>query len=181
MNRPMDIRQTTFLNDQSKFLSSKIKAYIMMSLSLTRLIKRGSSVLVSYLMNIGFAWGFFSQGDCGVIRAIDSMFERDRWVGPRWWWVWSFPNQILLWMLFGTGVMKRFYTSVRGHNTCMRHKKQSLFIFNSIWKFDKEFCLFKYCYLTLPLIDHLKPFKISTFKNAHWFCTHMVIPFEQCW
>ena len=22
---------------------------------------------------------------------------------------------------------------------------------------------------------NLKPFKISTFKNAHWFCTHMVI------
>ena len=36
-------------------------------------------------------------------------------------------------------------------------------------------------HLTLLLIDHLKPFKISTFKNAHWFCTHMVIPFEQCW
>ena len=35
--------------------------------------------------------------------------------------------------------------------------------------------------LTLLLIDHLKPFKISTFKNAYWFCTHMVIPFEQCW
>ena len=35
--------------------------------------------------------------------------------------------------------------------------------------------------LTLLLIDHLKPFKISTFKNAHWFCAHVVIPFEQCW
>ena len=30
--------------------------------------------------------------------------------------------------------------------------------------------------LTLLLIDHLKPF-----KNAHWLCTHMVKPFEQCW
>ena len=30
--------------------------------------------------------------------------------------------------------------------------------------------------LTLLLIDHLKPFKIS-----HWFCTHIVIPQEQCW
>ena len=29
--------------------------------------------------------------------------------------------------------------------------------------------------LTLLLIDHLKPFKISTFKNAHWFCTHIVL------
>ena len=37
------------------------------------------------------------------------------------------------------------------------------------------------CCLTLLLIDHLKPFKISTFKNAHCFCTHMVITFEQCW
>ena len=35
--------------------------------------------------------------------------------------------------------------------------------------------------LTLLLIDHLKPFKISTLKNAHWFGTHMVIPFEQRW
>ena len=35
--------------------------------------------------------------------------------------------------------------------------------------------------LTLLLIDHLKPFQIATFKNAHWFCTHMVIPSEQCW
>ena len=35
--------------------------------------------------------------------------------------------------------------------------------------------------LTLLLIDHLKPFKISTLKNAHWFGTHMAIPFEQCW
>ena len=34
-------------------------------------------------------------------------------------------------------------------------------------------------FVTLLLIDHLKPFKISTFRNAHWFCTHMVIPFEQ--
>ena len=31
------------------------------------------------------------------------------------------------------------------------------------------------------LIDHLKPFKMSTSKNAYWFRTHMVIPFEQCW
>ena len=35
--------------------------------------------------------------------------------------------------------------------------------------------------LTLLLIDHLKPFKMSTFKYARWFCTHMVIPFELCW
>ena len=42
------------------------------------------------------------------------------------------------------------------------------------------FSLFAF-FLTLLLIDHLKPFKISTFKNAHWFCRHMVIPFEQCW
>ena len=33
--------------------------------------------------------------------------------------------------------------------------------------------------LLLINLDHLKPFKMSTFKN--WFCTHMVIPFEQCW
>ena len=33
----------------------------------------------------------------------------------------------------------------------------------------------------VPLTLLLKPFKISTFKNAHWFCTHMVIPFAQCW
>ena len=38
-----------------------------------------------------------------------------------------------------------------------------------------------YSSLTLLLTDNLKPFKNSTFKNAHWFCTHMVIPFEQCW
>ena len=36
-------------------------------------------------------------------------------------------------------------------------------------------------YLTFLLIDNLKPFKISTLKNAHWFGTHIVIPFEQCW
>ena len=40
--------------------------------------------------------------------------------------------------------------------------------------------------LTLLLMDHLKPFKISTFKNAHWFCTHIMIRFvartyPPCW
>ena len=49
------------------------------------------------------------------------------------------------------------------HNTTMNHRP------------------FSGTLLTLLLIDHLKQFKISTFKNAHWFCTHMVIPFEQCW
>ena len=30
-------------------------------------------------------------------------------------------------------------------------------------------------YTSPTLLHHLKPLKI-----AHWFCTHMVIPFEQC-